>query len=240
MKRVKIYGERNSGTNLINSLVASQAHVKSLSGTIEGPKLFRKFIQKHTRLTDLYFAARYARTLGWKHGAFPALNYATKHDVNFICMIKHPLSWLVSLYRKPYSVHADRNVSFSTFIRSTFPTSSRDNIRRDGSLTPIDLWNYKTATYARSHYVGGVVLHFEDIFNEPDYIYNTLILKDIIKPNHTGFTTSPLKPDGRQNYDKARDFYQNNSWKSFYSGDDVDYVRSKINDDLIEYLRYKI
>ena len=95
---IKIFGERNSGTNFIKSLLDKNLKdINILS----------------------YF---YKGGSGWKHGK-PMLELFNNNDnVLFICAIRNLDSWLSSMYHRPY--HMKKRDTFYNFI--TKPTINND------------------------------------------------------------------------------------------------------------------
>lgn len=79
IKNIKIFGERNSGTNFLSQLI--KKNVKNIK----------------------LFGGCYLNITGWKHG-FPRLNLFNNIDeVLFIFIIRDLESWLISMYNNPYS-----------------------------------------------------------------------------------------------------------------------------------------
>ena len=90
-----VFGERNSGTNFVSSLLKSNfPRLEECRGD-NGRNGFRH---------------------GWKHG-FPAMIAAPK-DMIAVCVFRHPESWIGSLHRMPWHVHDSlRDVPISEFVR---------------------------------------------------------------------------------------------------------------------------
>lgn len=99
---IKIYGERNSGTNFIERLCKRNLiHCEVLSGNYNGGS-------------------------GWKHGR-PRLKLFDSQflrEVVFICVIRNLPDWLNSMYNRPY--HILKRRTFTDFItKRTIPDDSR-------------------------------------------------------------------------------------------------------------------
>lgn len=79
IKSIKVFGERNSGTNFLS-----------------------KLIKQNIRGINLH-SGYYLGGTGWKHG-FPRIKYFnTVGEVLFIFIIRDLDSWLLSMYNNPYS-----------------------------------------------------------------------------------------------------------------------------------------
>jgi len=92
---IHIMGERNSGTNYVQSLILKNCR------SVQGGWLFSQ--------------ANQAR-LGWKHG-FPTFK-GVPHDVLGIVVHREPLAWLQSMRRTPWHAPSHlRGLPFSQFIR---------------------------------------------------------------------------------------------------------------------------
>lgn len=89
---IKIYGERNSGTNYVNQLL--KANLKQVT-----------FLDhKHERRG--YWS-------DWKHG-LPNIKNKNVNKTLFICIIRDLEPWLISFFRRPY--HLKRKEKFQDFL----------------------------------------------------------------------------------------------------------------------------
>ncbi|NPA93438.1 MAG: hypothetical protein GXO56_07140, partial [Chloroflexi bacterium] len=67
---LKIYGERNTGTNYLSQLVAlNLPQVRLLPGVV--PRWLQLFFPRAEAPRDLYFQWTFKRNLGWKHAMAP-------------------------------------------------------------------------------------------------------------------------------------------------------------------------
>ncbi len=97
VKSIYTFGERNSGTNYVNSLIMNNC-------VATGPK-------------RCLYDAKNKGAFGWKHG-FPMM-LAAPDDVLAIAVYREPISWLQSLCRAPWHTAPHlRGLPFSQFIRS--------------------------------------------------------------------------------------------------------------------------
>lgn len=120
IKSIYVFGERNSGTNYLEQLIARNCCTP----------------QTLARLVDPENAGR----LGWKHG-FPAPQPACD-DVLAIAIYRAPLAWLHSFHKSPW--HAPdhlRSLSFSQFIRSEWYSIINDTCFGFGPDHP--MWGHE-------------------------------------------------------------------------------------------------
>jgi len=104
-QRVKIYGERNTGTSYLEALLVRNLAVDCLRGGV--PRSIRRFFADSERARDWYFQATYRNNLGWKHACLPAesqlaIARTDSTEVLLLTLTKNPYAWLLSFYRKPY------------------------------------------------------------------------------------------------------------------------------------------
>jgi len=97
-RRVKIYGERNTGTSYLEALLVRNLAVDCLRGGV--PRSIRRFFANSERARDWYFHATYRSNLGWKHACVPtesqlAIARTNSTDVLFLTLTKNPYAWLL-------------------------------------------------------------------------------------------------------------------------------------------------
>ena len=118
---LKIFGERNTGTNYLQQLIKENLDVHLLPGS--SPVWINK-LQSHlfgkNWLNDFYFSLTFKSNLGWKHRLLKLDDFTIDNvkDVFFITLTKNPYSWLLSLYRRPYHHYNSKTQSFSEFLIS--------------------------------------------------------------------------------------------------------------------------
>ena len=102
INRVKIFGERNTGTNYLSKLIASNLLVKIKRGTV--PKISPFALNEFTK--DLFFFLSKKCNLGWKHSYIDydiaLLKEVEEYKTAIITLTKNPYSFLLSLYKNPY------------------------------------------------------------------------------------------------------------------------------------------
>lgn len=88
IRRYTIYGERHSGTKLIQNIINAK--------------------------TTLQLTWEY----GWKHwfGFADKKQILNDSETIFICMVRNPIDWILSFYNDPHHVPRDNTKSLNTFL----------------------------------------------------------------------------------------------------------------------------
>jgi len=178
-KSIKIMGERNSGTNFVtksihlnfaahihmNAFRITAAHLK-LEKTLqlEGPA---KVALSESHMDALHFAQRDIN-FGWKHAALQigdVKTFSTGRNVLFICVIRHPATWLRSMHRIPFHATGPVDGDFSVFLRAPWYLRPRDELDVEPLANVVALWNLKIASYlkAQNALPNVMVLRYEDV-----------------------------------------------------------------------------
>lgn len=122
IRKIKIYGERNSGTNYLE-------------------KLLEKNIKNVTLISP-----RFKDGLGWKHG-YPNLKlFDTLDDILFIFIIRDRDSWLKSMYKNPYHYKVPNNINI--FIKK--PLMIKEKLKtHDVNVNKLEHRNIMDLRYAK-------------------------------------------------------------------------------------------
>ena len=151
MEKIKIYGERNTGTIYLEWLL-----IKNLIVEIQ---------------EDFQY--------GWKHRLAPGEDEITdkmKKETLYVCLVKNPYSWLLSMHKRPYNHPSLKELSFSQFIKYSYGDYKN----------PVVMWNLKNRSYtnlglyADNH----IIIKYEDILIEPKEVMGEISEKFNI--NKTG------------------------------------------------------
>lgn len=97
IKRCTIFGERQTGTNYLENVMSINFDV------------------------DVHFE------YGWKH--WPnnkKSNYENSDDTLFICIVRNPVDWINSFYRKPHHVEHIKRKGIDAFLNSEFYSLHND------------------------------------------------------------------------------------------------------------------
>jgi len=246
-KLIKIYGERNTNTNYLEKLICLNLDAVQIPGVV--PR-YIKNIQKITPgknwLRDLFFFLSYKNNLGWKHSRVNCVRELKAYDVYergicFLSITKNPYSWLLSLYRKPYS-HQYRGgkPDFETFLRSPWKTEPRDNCEKhlEG---PIALWNIKNASYLQLLDLNGLNLTTESIIRNPESVIDCISNRFTIGRRSRKFLNyEKSTKDDSKNFAYYQDYYLNERWRNDLSDKAISIINNKVDTNIMKHFGYKI
>ncbi len=209
MRFIKIYGEQNSGTIYLEWLLK-----KNLDAT----------------LLDSY-------DFGWKHRIAPAEDELTdkmKQEVLFLCLVKNPYSWLISMHKRPYHHESLRKLSLSDFLKYSY----------GDYRNPMVMWNTKNAAYMKmKEYVKFYdFLKYEDILENPEEFINSLADKYNFPKPHMFKNISNLLTNshGIKSQKFHKEYYLNEEWRKNLRHDHVQQINAWLDKDLMEKLNYSM
>lgn len=207
--KIKIYAERNTGTAYLEWLLQKNLKVELLDGII----------------------------LGWKRRIAPQENElidAIKKEVLFICLIKNPYSWLLSMHRNPVKHEVLKKVNLSDFLKYSF----------GDYRTPIDLWNNKNASYLNlQNYVERhLIIMYEDLLSNPEEVISSMAQKFEFKKRFSRFKNQDnyISEKGIKSKKFHRKYYLTESWKKEFTKNDIEFINSRLDHNLMQQLNYQI
>ena len=183
--RIKIFGERNTGTNFAELLIGlNHPGLRVLThGDNNGlNEQAAKFGAGRApvvleRLIDARRAAEFPENFGWKHAAPApdAIRAAPAFaQTCFLFLVRNPFQFLTSLARRPYNLILPdgRPGDMSGFLRGPILLNQRDGLAvRDGVVAnPVQLWSLKTAAHRATAAALGkqaLLLRYEDLVADP-------------------------------------------------------------------------
>lgn len=204
-------------------------------------------------------------TYGWKHGLFPILSSqcAIKiPNVPLLTISKHPLAALESLFR--YYCTNGKNLRaskpFDSFLRNPIAIFDQ-GLGASSELwfrTPVDYYNalYLNLLSAGSVVASGTHMKYEDAIASPELVFERISnklgltrketdqIEPIRIPEHRtrnmgeGRRSDPSDYVGKNVF--TPDYYIKQEYRSTYSGPDLLWVRSQINEELMEKLDYNM
>lgn len=244
---IKIYGERNTGTNYLSKLIELNLDVEQLPGVVPGWLLdVQEGFPAKEVVRDLYFTLTFRRNLGWKHMLVKRAeellrNPACSDRLAFLTLTKNPYSWLLSLYRKPYHKSFSGKPDFASFIARPWKCVGRDNLAGDLS-SPVELWNLKNASYIQlAEKLPVVHLGFEGLLQDPEQLLKRIsddIACEWRQPHFINYDKSTK--ESSKNSDFYRDYYLNEKWKSEFSAAAVDIVNERLDRQVMEFFGYGV
>lgn len=259
---VKIYGERNSGTHFVHRLIRNNFHCQFVPGTLADAtpgyreafedELARTVTDDAKRLwlrqvrMDEYFESNAWSTLGWKHAVPPLNTILGSPNVDctlFVTVVKNPYSWALSLFRRPYEVIAiNKPTSLKEFLNEVWPTVRRDNAPSI-LKSPIELWNYKTASYHElAKHTNTVNLRYEDTLADP--LNSVNVLSDFLdrRSRDPVIESESAKEVDRGNKDLNyyRDYYLSERWRSDLTEADIALINEYLDPTTVRLAGYEM
>jgi len=241
-KLLKIYGERNCGTNYLRQLILHNFDVTLLSGTV--PQRLRRLFRGNESLLDLYFRLTRRKNLGWKHAVAPSVTEQKRVSVPvervvFITLSKNPYAWLVSLFRHPYHYRAAMS-SFARFLRTPWETVGREN-HPASFANPVAMWNEKNASYLRlQEFVHYTNLRYEDLLRDPEQTLADIAQAYALPRRTPTFVNLQESTKGEMNksYSHYQDYYLNERWRDELCDEDVAWINDNLDGDVMVTLHY--
>ena len=242
-QRVKIYGERNTGTTYLEQLLLRNLHIDSLRGGV--PRSIRRVFPNSERARDWYFRATSRRNLGWKHAFVPSANQLAKARPDstrllFLTLTKNPYAWLLSLYRQPY--HAKhRHSSLEQFLKEPWLTVGRENTR-SAFANPVEIWNHKNAAYlALGDYTTTVHCRYEELLADPLGFLERICSEHGIQPRRSPFENvhEAMKGHDRgKTFDDYRAYYLNERWRAELDDNCIQLINERLDPDVMSHFHY--
>ena len=244
MSYLKIYGERNTGTNYLDQLIGMNYGIQSLPGnppeqlwpfnaTFRGSDLFR----------EAWHHATFYKNLGWKHTriAFPKFaNAFSRFDhLHIICLFKNPYSWILSLHKRPYHLSGHVGLRLEDFL--SLPCRARLREHTRGKVkNVVELWNIKARSY----------LECQQKWNAKFVFYETIlsdwlqVLKDIEthfqweQPSSYMNIERGTKGENKS-FDDYNRYYLNEEWRNSLTKEAITIINNDLDFDLVRKLGYK-
>lgn len=241
-KLIKIYGERNSGTNYLEQLIAlnfEASVLRYVPSLLVGQFLKREFV-----VDGLTWVNR-KRWLGWKHGVPPidAIN-AFEGNLSVLTITKNPYTFLLSLHRNPYHNRSLGSLSFSDFIRSPWKPVYRDRWSFRPFANPIDLWNEKNKSYfdLRHHVDKDVVsLTYESLLRDFDMVMERMATRlNLRVKNHKISQLSRSAKSTEQTFDDYRSYYLGQHWRALLLSEDIAYINQFLDRQVVNNIGYEL
>jgi hypothetical protein len=244
---IKIYGERNTNTNYLEKLIDLNLDTTQVSGVAPGyVRAIQKLLPGKEWLRDLYFGASANHNLGWKHarakspGELEDLG-VLQRKVCFVTITKNPYSFLLSLYRRPYSHQFGRvKPDFESFLQAPWKTVARDNCK-PLLESPIALWNTKNASYLPLTELGGLNLTTESTVDDPAAVIQKISEHFSISRLSESFVNyEKSTKDASKNFSYYKDYYLNERWRDDLSGEAISIINQSVDRQLMNYFGFKV
>lgn len=245
-KLVKIYGERNTGTNYIDKLIRMNLEAHLLTGVAPSHiQILQRILPGKQFVRDKYFELTYGKNLGWKHTTVKPESELRRYEivkkgVCFVTVTKNPYSWLLSLYRRPYHHYYGEKPDLVTFLRTPWKTVRRDNCE---SILPdpIELWNIKNKSYLRLKSVDAANITSESVLADPKALIDSLSDSFSISRSDNYFSNlNESTKDKNKNFDYYNDYYLNERWREELSDESISIINRRLDRNLVEYFGYQL
>lgn len=231
----------------MEKLIQLNLDAKQLSGL--APRYIKK-IQKilpgKEWLRDRYFSASLPQNLGWKHTRVVSVEELRSYDVTeraicFVSVTKNPYSWLLSLYRKPYSHQYSANKSdFETFLQAPWKTVTRDNCENQ-LASPIALWNIKNASYLQLVNLNGLNITTESTIQDPESVITKISNHFSIDRLSTKFLNyEKSTKDKTRDFTYYQDYYLNQRWRNNLSEQATSIINATVDRNLMSHFGYEV
>ncbi|MBI2311685.1 MAG: hypothetical protein HYU77_04185 [Betaproteobacteria bacterium] len=241
---VKIYGERNTGTNYLQRLVALNFDAALLPG--EAPADWLRQFGNGERSRDRYFELTFAQNLGWKHGMAPdpdALAYldcCAAPGIVFLTLTKNPYSWLLSLFNRPYHAKT-RRPGFEEFLALPWETVRRENAP-EPFANPVALWNRKNAAYLELKRRWPTLnLRYEDLLREPFAVLERIAaLPGMRKKRPQPVNVERSTKEHGKTFEYYRDYYLQERWRGKLTDASVALINARLDRELMRDFGYEM
>lgn len=222
----KVMGERNSGTNFVQDLLALNFDVELLANAMPYTARHVELLDRvpltaqgrdavFHRAVDLNHDWEFHRHAGWKHACLTDRHFTDYPDADrtlFVCVIRHPALWLQSMFRAPFGTFQSdsRARGIGEFLVTPWITRPRDEIGELVLESPAHLWAHKVDSYLRQQAArpNVLVLRHEDILRKHALCLD--LIANLLTPSSPGWEVP--KGNARSHMprqpDQDRDFWQ--------------------------------
>ncbi|MEO1701584.1 MAG: hypothetical protein AAFR71_05975 [Pseudomonadota bacterium] len=251
VKYLKVYGERNTGTNFVEQLILYNAPdliplskrppFKPKGWARQFPLAARNMA--YQRIVDFRRRQEFPDHLGWKHAytmADEQRNFAHFDETLFIFIVRNPYYFISSLYRRAYDITPRPGWSKARFVRQPILLNERDNVSWTVTVRgPGELWSIKTKSYVEtaSQIEQAILIRYEDLVADPDHFVRQLSEKGLTLPKDYQVPHKSTKGDRRTFDDYAKRARTYNPGKDF-SRKLLDEIDEQLDAELLKQLGY--
>ncbi|MGD1854735.1 MAG: hypothetical protein ACFB2W_10825 [Leptolyngbyaceae cyanobacterium] len=254
--QIKVFGERNTGTNWLEDLLIKNYSIPVIhhreiikKQTTANEKAFIESLPQEQqvfmreRISDSIFEYKASHLFGWKHAAIVP-EKLEKHphfeETGFIFLVKNPYTFLKSLHKRPYHSLIQLPKNIDKFIDMPWPTLSRDNISHALLNNPIELWNYKVASYLNflESHSNAILLRYESLLENYELLFDVIEDKFLLKSGSRSPILKSTKYD-RMNTNDYQNKYLHNDSKDGLSSSSIELIRSSLDERLMRSCQYE-
>lgn len=241
--RIKIFGERNTGTRYLQTLIERNLDVRCLTGVV--PEWVKR-IGGH-RGRDVFFRVTYPRNLGQKHSLVAPPEELKRlpgfsNELVILTLTKNPYSWLLSLHKRPYN-RSMKIESFEEFLTTPWPDShERERLDRPHA-NAVEIWNRKNAAYLRlADQVRCRNLRYEDLVLDPEATLTSIADRfDIpVRGPFRPLDESTKNEGGAKDFAWYRDHYGHERWREQLAPSAVKLINERLDPALVTAFGYEL
>ncbi len=254
--RLKIYGERNTGTNYLEDLARMNLETTIISGRAPDRHI-QIYISRLIKLVsqqrgmayrrawrDKYLSEAFDRHLGWKHmnPSVERLGPERLASVRFLIVVKNPYAWLLSLFRRPYNI-GGKDDTLEAFLDRKMPIMpAMENIGTD-QVGPVEVWNRKMAGYftLMDAATRAKIVKYEDFLQDEEGMLRS-IATDLEIGQRPDFVS--IERGAKGDADVSRqyyiDYYMQQKWREKLNPTLVQTINAQLDHDLVTRLGYEV
>jgi Sulfotransferase domain len=246
-REVKIYGERNAGTNYIIKLLEENLEATMLPGVV--PRTVgraQRLLPGKEWLRDLYFSRSFHQNFGWKHALVVPHRLvavgAKERNVGFITITKNPYSWLLSMHRRPYHYASIRKTSFEDFLQTSWPTVRREHAA--SFANPVYLWNQKNGAYQElAKVLPTLSIRYEDVLADPEAVVQSAATFLGVKRKGgemRNVLESTKENDSGKDFSYYQSYYLQERWRDSLTERSIGLINQHLDRSLMQYFGYRL
>jgi hypothetical protein len=227
--QVKIFGERNTGTNALKELIERNSNSVCLPGTeTELHPLLGRIVNSGFLRPSASEAVRdfiYSRPSprhAWKHCTTNFEDVSTFEGVLVLLAVRHPASWLLSLFRHPYHRSGPSVSDVATFMQTPWKTARRERLG-GRSFLPLELYRTKldrNLKFAQRLSAAGIENQFirhEDLILEQPAVFRS-ISEHLKEPRRDLQPLESATKHSGRTIEEIRTYYRNEEWRTELEG----------------------
>lgn len=253
-RRIKVFGERNTGTRAAMDMLRALPHVSlahpgrpaispeaARTKAIIEQKLQGRLRNEYLDAIKEERATKDGGFWAWKHSAPKFDDSFLSCEASVLFLVRDPYSWVTSLHRHPYHLRGRRSAQFQEFLEHPWLTMRRDNINAVVD-SPVCLWTKKTAAYIRfieSAPVPTSVIIFEDFVADPVAALGRALADVDISANGLVALDRSTK-DQTESIEDIKTRYRNQIWKKQLTRQAVEVINQHIDWDIAGYFGYSM
>jgi hypothetical protein len=228
-RQVKVFGERNTGTHALTNIIELNSASRCLPSVAKdvdpqsAKRIGSRFMTGRRReaIIDAIFA-RQDPLRSWKHRATNFDDVRPFEDVLVLFTVRHPASWLLSLWKHPYHALDRIPRDIGEFLDFPWRTVERDDLARR-TLRPLDLYQEKLqANLALTQRLSAAAIahrfvRFEDLILRQEAVFRDLA-PDLVAPAPVFTEIRNSTKDPRKSLEFYASYYGEERWREELRG----------------------